>query len=116
MRGYHFTDETKQDVLGIFFGIGYVPTDSTCGGPGVRRHQLLNNNNPFRFISIYVTYQSIIHKLNISNLTLSNNTSCHINFEKSKISYMYIISEKESNIESYNKILISKYHVYQKLF
>jgi len=84
----HLYKNEVVSMIGSFIG-------SPCHLPPNQQIKC-NDNNPYRFIGIYLTYQSIINNMEMITYKLESSNVAEIFFEKSDKKYKYYWNEKGS--------------------
>jgi len=112
---YHKKIMSKQDLVGTFIGLYYIPTEIYVGDYGMPNGWncgigLRTDDKPYEYIGIYLTYMSIIKNLNLKKFILIENYTFNTQLEESKIPKMYIASEKEIELDiGYSGYDLEKY-------
>jgi len=118
----HLSNNDKEDLLGTYFGIGYVPNDSACTSSTSaysKRSNLINDDNPHRFIGIYLTFQSVINKLSVDE-SFKLSTNSFSSYILNSDTYKYFLADPSPKIivhYDYQLFLsLSSCNIYRKPF
>jgi hypothetical protein len=83
----HFYKEGVAEIIGSFLG-------SPCFLMLTYKDIISNDRKPYRFIGIYLTYQSIMNNMEMVRYSLEPKNLAKINFKKSDKKYKYYWNEK----------------------
>lgn len=114
---YHKNNMSKQDLVGTFIGLYYIPTNIYVGDYGMPNGWncgigLRTDDKPYEYIGIYLTYMSIIKNLNLKKFISIENYTFNTQLEESKIPKIYIASEKDIELDiGYSDYELEKYHL-----